>query len=284
MAIYEKTIDVEGLPVRYFEGGEDHTRTLLLLHGGFGNAQTNWCSVLPTLSEEFHVFAPDLPGFGGSSPLPQTTFDHLIHWIGALLDALAQPEVVIVGSSIGGLLARLFAAAQPHYVSALILVNGGTIPRFPKLLPILVGTPFLGTAIFEIFGRIFFSRNSVEKLIYVKDVMTEDLVKSWRSNLRGFASLTRAMMVYTYPAVATPSMPTLLLWGANDTLVTMRDAERLKKIIPDALLAPITECGHVPALEAGEVFTFQISAFFDRLSRKTLPSLQGAGILHSNQA
>ena len=53
---------------------------------------------------------------------------------------------MIVGKFLGALLARLFAAAEPTYVPAMILVNGGTIPKLPPLLPKLVECRWSGAA------------------------------------------------------------------------------------------------------------------------------------------
>ena len=64
MTISENVIDVGGLPVHYWEGGAENGRALLLLHGGIGDAWANWSKVMPALAEDYHVFAPDLPGFG----------------------------------------------------------------------------------------------------------------------------------------------------------------------------------------------------------------------------
>src|SRR5258708_489187 len=121
MTISEKMIDVEGSPVHYFESGAGNGRTLILLSGGIGDARTDWSSVIEPLAEEYHVFAPDLPGFSGSAALPEMSFDGLLHWLKALLDAFQQSEAVLVGHSLGAPLARLFASAEPAYVPAPIL-------------------------------------------------------------------------------------------------------------------------------------------------------------------
>src|SRR3954454_2968939 len=128
MTISEKMIDVEGSPVHYYESGACNGRTLLLLSGGFGDAWSNWSAVIEPLAEEYHVFAPDLPGFSGSATLPEMSLDALLHWLKALLDSFGQSEAVIVSHSIGAILARLFASSEPEYVPALILSNGGTFP------------------------------------------------------------------------------------------------------------------------------------------------------------
>jgi pimeloyl-ACP methyl ester carboxylesterase len=67
-------IAVEGRPCRYWVAGPDNGRPLLLLHGGLGDAALHWGRALPDLARDFHVLAPDLPGFGASAPLPEPSY------------------------------------------------------------------------------------------------------------------------------------------------------------------------------------------------------------------
>jgi pimeloyl-ACP methyl ester carboxylesterase len=279
MTINEKMIDVEGSPVHYFESGETNGRTLILLSGGIGDAWTDWSNVIEPLSEDYHVFAPDLPGFSGSAALPEMSIDALLHWLKALLDALEQSDAVIVGHAISALLARLFASSTPEYVPALILTNGGTFPNVPAIMPRLMSLPLLGNLAFEIFGRMMCGRKTLDHLIYVKDTLTDDLAKVWHANAPGFAGLMRALLLYPYPKNQTPRVPTLLLWGANDSMMSMEQGERLQREIPGAQLVPIAECGNLPSVEASDVFVFQVRTFLDQLSRPTLPILHGVRLL-----
>lgn len=129
MKINEQTITVNGLATRYYEAGSGNTRTLLLLHGRFGDAHLHWAEIMPVLADEFHLIAPDLPGYGGSAPLPALSLEAFVDWTQSLLDALNIEQAAVVGSSFGGTVARLLATMRPTYVPALILVNGGGLPR-----------------------------------------------------------------------------------------------------------------------------------------------------------
>ncbi len=279
VTISENVIDVGGLPVHYWEGGAANGRALLLLHGGFGEAWANWQKVMPTLAEEFHVFAPDLPGFGGSALLPEMTFPALITWLRALLDTLGQSEAVIVGNFLGGLLARLFATAAPTYVPAVILVNGGTIPKLPPILPKLVGLPLLGNLMLEVIGRASGSRRRIDQMVFVKEALDEELLRTWHDNTSGFIALIRAMIRHDYPHEQNPPLPVLLLWGANDPLLTVKDAEALHADLPGSRLEIVANCGSLPQLEVPDVFLFQVSSFLDRLTHRSAPVLPGVGML-----
>jgi pimeloyl-ACP methyl ester carboxylesterase len=278
VTISEKTIKVEGSPVHYFEGGADNGRALLLLSGGIGDARTNWSAVMPVLSESFHVFAPDLPGFGSSTALPEMSLERLIHWLRALLDALHQTDAVLVGSFLGGTLARLFAAAEPQYVPAIILVNGGTIPRVPALLQPLVGMPLIGGLITQAFGNM----PPLHLVIQVKTALSEDLLTAQRANATASSMLMRSFLLSPAPEKQTPLVPTLLLWGMNDPVVTPAHAARLQSEIPGAQFSPIADCGHMPQLEATDPFLFQVTTFLDRITRPVAPVLPGVGLLNAN--
>jgi 2-hydroxymuconate-semialdehyde hydrolase len=278
----DKMIDVEGLPVHYLESGEGNGRALLLLHGGIGDTRANWSQVLPPLAEKFHVFAPDLPGFGETAVLPDLSIEKLVHWLRALLEALEQTEAVVVGASVGGLLARLFAAAEPQYVPAIILINGGTMPQFPGFLPSLVRSPLIGDLALRLFGPTPYSSQALDRLIFVKEALTDELRESGRAAAPAFAGLMRSLVLYSYPDKQPPPVPTLLLWGANDPAMPLALAERLQVEIPGAVLSPVAECGHMPQIEASEAFVFQVTAFLEGLSRARQTNLPGVGMLRSN--
>ena len=279
MTIREKMIDVEGLPVHYFESGEGNERTLLLLAGGVGDARADWSSVIEPLADEYHVLGVDLPGFSGSAMLPETSMDAILHWMRAFMDASDLTHAVIVGHCISSIFARLFASAAPEYVSALILTNGGTFPGIPSFAQKLMRLPLIGNVLFKLFGRMICGRKTLDHLIYVKEGMSADLIQSWHSGAPVFGRMVRALLLYPRPQEQTPLVPTLLLWGTNDSMMTMAHAERLKREIPGAQLVPILDCGHLPSVEASDVFVFQVKAFLDQLSRPKIPALHSVGTL-----
>lgn len=282
MTITDKTIQVEGLPVRYLDGGAGNGRAVLLLHGGVGAARANWSEVLPALAEQFHVIAPDLPGFGGSAALPDMTIDRLVRWLRALLDAFEQSEAVVLGAGSGALLTRLFAATEPTYVPAIILVNGGALPQYTGLLPALANLPLVGNVARQLHERALYQNQNPDHTIHVKDVITDDLRAAWRESAPGFAALSRALFDYRYSGKPTPPVPTLLLWGTDDPLAPLEVGERLKSEIPGAVLSPVADCGHMPQIEASDAFAFQVTSFLDGLSRARQTTMPGVRMLRSD--
>src|SRR5438094_9263123 len=115
-----RTIDLDG-PVHYADFGGTGP-TLVLVHG-LGGSHVNWLAVAPVLARRARVLAVDLAGFG-RTPLGERSAD--VHANRILLDrfleAVAAGPVVLVGNSMGGLVAMMEAALAPERVAGLVLV------------------------------------------------------------------------------------------------------------------------------------------------------------------
>jgi 3-oxoadipate enol-lactonase len=114
----ERRRDSKGVSLRWFEGGEGPP--ILLLHG-VGGAASNWTLVAPELLRLGRVVVPDLPGHGGSSalPAPPETLDPFADRVAPLLE---EPGLV-VGHSLGGVVALRLASRWPERVSGLLLAG-----------------------------------------------------------------------------------------------------------------------------------------------------------------
>lgn len=277
--ISEKTITVNGLPVHYWEAGEDNGRALLLVHGAIGDAELHWKEVILPLAESYRVLAPDLPGYGGSAALPTTSASALVQWLHDFFNALELEQAVVMSSSIGALPARLFASTYPIHTTALIMINGGALPNAPSWLPTLARMPLIGQLMSRMFGRMTNSRRSLGRMIFVKDVLTDEFVQQVEANASNGARLMLGILLHPLPEERTPRVPTLLLWGANDVMTPLDDAEALKKDIPGAKLSAVADCGAMPQLEATDVFVYQVNYFLEHLSHPPKSNLPGVGML-----
>ncbi|MCB9451020.1 MAG: alpha/beta hydrolase [Anaerolineaceae bacterium] len=270
-----KTVLLDGLNVSYLEAGETNVKTLLLLHGALGDARWHWGEVIPALGETFHVLAPDWPGYGSSQKLPHMTIESLLHWIKTFVDAKEAGQVVVMGSSNGGLPARLFTAANPSYVPALILVNGGGVPDSSPMLSLLAKIPGL----FKLFSRTTVSQTTLERMISNKELLTPEFIQDSRETASGFSGFMRMLVTGSLPKNHTPMVPTLILWGANDQYTPLDEAKAIHKSIPGSQLVEIAECGHFPQLEAQDVFAWQVNQFITNLTKPTRRNLGGPQIL-----
>lgn len=270
MDLSEHTLDVQGRSVHCWMGGERGSPALLLLHGGFGDAALHWLDLMPQLAAEgYHVLAPDLPGYGGSAALPRTRIDTLVHWAHGLLAAAEVEQAVIVGNSFGGLIARLLAARYPAATPGIVLVNGGVIPAISPAAKVTAMLPGVGWLVFAQLGRSQASWAGLRGAIRDEDALSEAAYNAIKANAGGLGRLMHGLTLSATPQEVTPRVPVLLLWGEEDVLTPRVAGERIRDTIPGATLELIAGVGHMPHIEAAEVFGFQLLRFLRTL--KTRP-------------
>ncbi|MEM7756214.1 MAG: alpha/beta hydrolase [Planctomycetota bacterium] len=122
-----KTVGVNGLDIFYREAGDRSRPTILLLHG-FPTSSHMFRDLIPLLSDDFHVIAPDLPGFGESSAPAhdewEYTFDNLAGVIESFTDAVGLETYSLYVMDYGAPVGYRLATARPDRVEALIVQNG----------------------------------------------------------------------------------------------------------------------------------------------------------------
>jgi len=125
--IHYQTIEVDGLKIFYREAGNSESPAVLLLHG-FPTSSHMFRDLIPLLAGEYHVIAPDLPGFGFSdSPLRSQfkyTFQNLAKVIGAFTEKVGLKRYAIYVFDYGAPVGLRLAVAHPERISAIISQNG----------------------------------------------------------------------------------------------------------------------------------------------------------------
>src|SRR5215475_5510038 len=127
MTIKYQSIKVDGLNLFYREAGNPASPTILLLHG-FPASSHMFRNLIPTLAGDYHVVAPDLPGFGFSDSPPRGrfkyTFENLAQIIGAFTELAGLKQFAIYIFDYGAPVGLRLALAHPERVSAIISQNG----------------------------------------------------------------------------------------------------------------------------------------------------------------
>lgn len=265
MALNDQTTTINGRTVHYLEAGEPHKRSLLLLHGGFGDARLHWSGVMPLLSDEYYLLAPDLPGFGASEPLPDMTIESLMQWTIDFLKTLGIEQAGVIGNSFGGLIARLLAANYPTLVPVVVLVNGGVIPNVAPVAALVARIPVINNLVFKQVGKSMTSRGSLKDSVHNKDVLTDDWVKTVHDNADGLSNIMRAITTSAVPSQKTPRVPVLILWGEEDKSASVKVGESIHRNIPGSQFSAIAECGQMPHAEEPDVFLWQVRNFLQAL-------------------
>lgn len=124
----QKSVIVEGRAWPYLEGGDPAKPTLLLVHG-FSGDKDNWSFLAPYLTRDYHIIAPDLPGFGENERNPDLAYDITAQTarLKAFVDALRLDRPHVAGNSMGGWIALRYALDYPGALASLILLNNAGI-------------------------------------------------------------------------------------------------------------------------------------------------------------
>jgi pimeloyl-ACP methyl ester carboxylesterase len=281
--------EMEGRPVRmaYMDVRPENPNglTLVLLHGkNFGSDY--WAQTLKTMSGYgYRVIAPDQIGFGKSSkPEIRYTFTALADNTARLLDHLRIERAVLIGNSMGGMLAVHFARRYPQRVVALVLENPLGLEDYRPVIPAqetanLVRLEMAQTpASYRNFVRSYFSNWKPEYERFVEQFARLQLSGDY-PRLALISALTY-QMIYDgpiYDELPKLTVPTLLVIGQQDRTVFGRrfappeivrplgNFPQLGRLtqqrIPGSVLKEFHNVGHVPHLEATERFHAVIQDF-----------------------
>jgi magnesium chelatase accessory protein len=250
----ERQVSVRGVRLRYEIGGSGPP--LVLLHG-LGGAASNWVSLAPALAEHHRVLVPDLPGHGGSEPLPAApNLDAFASRIRLLAEREGMLPAAVVGHSAGGLLALRLAARSPEDVTAVVLAASAgisTARRLAELTVEAVGLVRPARVYARFRGRIAQSA-ALRYLVFgwwgVSDppafgaAAVEAFLAPPRLH-RDTLSLGRALVRDDVRLdLARVTCPCLVLWGARDNWVLLKDGYEFARRLR-APLRLIPDCGHL---------------------------------------
>ncbi len=126
-AIFHRTVNIEGLDIYYREAGSRDNPTVILLHG-FPTSSHMFRTLIPELADDYHVIAPDYPGYGNSAmPLVSEfdyTFDHMAAIVEQLISKLELKKYSLYVMDYGAPIGFRIAVNHPMRVQSLIIQNG----------------------------------------------------------------------------------------------------------------------------------------------------------------
>ena len=280
-AVKERRINVGGLSTRYLKAGNEGL-PLVLLHGD-SDSSIDWSWVLPALAATHRVYAPDFPGFGDSAK-PNVIYspEFLVQFVVDFLTALEIERAIIVGNSLGGLVALRLALSRPEQVAALVLVDssglgysvtpllsGLTLPLYGELATTWCRTPIGAKQ--RSWGRaaLFFANPMQAPAAWLEDqermALLPGYMEATLSSLRAQLNVIgqREVLLDSLPQL---NMPTLVVWGADDKIFPKEQAQAAVSRLKQGHLALIPDCGHLPHVERPELFTAALSEFLTKVS------------------
>lgn len=260
--------EVAGMRLHLRDDGPKSAPALVLLHG-FGGSLHSWEPWAQALSADYRVIRYDQPGAGLSVPDPtgDYTDERGIQVLVALMDKLGLAHATIIGHSMGGRLAWRFAAAQPQRVDKLVLVapDGFASPGFEYGKASDAGLAV--QAMRYVLPKALVGM-SLEPAYADPAVMSDELLTRYHQLLLApgtrdaMIRRTEQLVLVPPPTIlATITAPTLLLWGAQDAMIPVANADDYLKAMPNARLVTLPGVGHLPQEETPQVSLAALQVF-----------------------
>lgn len=273
------------MPVYTINGQTVHARTsgkpdapvAILIHGWSSSWHT-WAPLLPALSRRFHCIAVDLPGFGRSPAPPQRpTIEGYANLIAGLIQQVSEHAVLVLGHSMGGQIAMTLALRYPVLVEQLVLLNPAVSGRLSTFINLFVAPHIL----LEGFGwaarllaflertplgytdRLLKPISFAERAV----ISPEDYARIRADARRPGQGKVRAECFWAMRAgdlrgkLSGIRAPALVIWGAEDNTVPLRDAGAVAAEWPQADLRLIPNAGHWPQFEQFDLTLRHVGAF-----------------------
>ncbi len=242
---------LDGHRIHYVDQGRGEV--VVLIHG-LGADLSRWHANIDALSRRHRVVALDLFGFGRSARLSggyraQVFVDQLA----AVLDALAIERATLVGNSMGGWIAMLFAEQQPARVARLVLIAPAFVYGLPETVTaaqLAAGaSPDSVAQMATYLGRVHYA--PPRDLCDIERLLDEHRMRNRGNAIAALArSIGTGEDVFTRERVAALDIATVVLHGTHDGVVPLAASQDLVATLPDARLRIVERAGRWPQLES----------------------------------
>lgn len=249
-------------------------RPILLVHG-FTGAKEDFAEAVPRLgSMGWHAVAGDLPGHGaGPHPDGHYSLAAFAEHIGVLADGLGWDRFVLLGHSMGGMAAQLFALAHPERVQALVLMNTGHGPvdtidaELAAFGRRLVGDGGMAALVEHGKGRPS-GPPAHRRLVAERPGYAEfGDAKLLACSVDMWLAMSVELCDHEdrLDRLRSLDVPTLVVVGDQDEAF-LRQSEHMAKVLPDARLVVLPDAGHAPQFEQPELWWRAIAAFLEEVA------------------
>lgn len=245
----------------------EHSKPPILLIHGFGAAIDHWRGNIPALAENHTVYAIDLLGFGNSEKPPTRYSIHLwVEQVFQFWQKFIKVPMVIIGNSIGSLVAAIAASYHPEIASSVVVISLPDIAAFNDMVPKAlqpiertvkaIVSAVLVKPLFHLIRQPFTIRLVLKGIVYcdrrrVDKELVEIIAEPARDRqaAEAFLRLNRSISQPNYSPSLTQALeqlqaPLLILWGSSDCLIPPSEGKRLVKYAPNATLMYLEGMGH----------------------------------------
>lgn len=252
-------ITVGDLRIGYLSNSEANDGEVLVMVHGFATDKDNWVRMAGELTGQYQVYAIDLPGHGDSSKELDRDYQlqSQVSYLHSILRALELDQVHLIGNSMGGAITALYAARYPDAIHSATLLNPAGVFQYESEFniqleegnnPLIVSQPGDMERLVEL---------ALEQQPFVPwpiyDVMEERAIAKREVNERIFHALMNSVDDESFTeALATISVPVMVIWGKQDRVINYRNIEVFEQHIPNTRAIILEEIGHAPMIEAPE--------------------------------
>jgi len=256
---YGSIVTVDGQQIHVWELGAG--KPVVMIHGFIGTSY-DWRNNIRELGRKFAVSALDLPGFGYSTKSLSFNYtpEGFADFVVSYMDTRGIREAVLVGHSMGGIVAVTTSLRYPERVSKLILVDSGGYDS-PRFMPFrMMKLPIVGELLMSLSYR-FVVKQSLKGVFYNTSLITEDVVDSYYNVYRTKNARKTPLIAIRNLAKKPPfnaallghtKCPALVIWGTNDEVIPSYNAQYFKRDLPDAKVLMVPEAGHMPHVEKAD--------------------------------
>jgi len=252
--VQENFIEVDGNNIRYLEAG--HSKSTLVLIHGLGASAERWNYAIPFLAKDYHLIIPDLIGFGYSDkPIADYTPEFFADFLKKFLDVKSIEKPNIIGSSLGGQVSAEYAATNTN-IEKLILVSPAGVMK--------QSTPALDAYIMAaLYPNEENAKNAFEMMegsgIDADKKIVNDFVERMKLPNAKMAFMSTRLGLKNAEIISkrlhTISVPTLIIWGANDPVIPIQNADGFVSFIKDCRFLRMDGAGHTPYVQDPKNFS-----------------------------
>jgi pimeloyl-ACP methyl ester carboxylesterase len=273
---HTRRVAVDGRQVNLVDIGGGPATPLLLVHGLAGSWQ-NWLENIPRFAASRRVVALDLPGFGRSEmPAETISIPGYGQLLGALLDVLGVQRADVVGHSMGGFVSAELALQLPDRVARLVLVSAAGLTVQEPASQRRVARMRRAERLLAFWGAWLATRSDVlaarrrsRRLVLGLAMHRPDLLPGRllaeqlrASGTPGYFDALSALASYPIShRLGEIAAPTLIVWGALDRIVPVKDAYEFSRLIPGSQRLIFEQTGHMPMIERPQAFNDAVEEF-----------------------
>jgi pimeloyl-ACP methyl ester carboxylesterase len=269
-------LKIQGMDLHFREEGNlEDSIPLVLIHGTGASLHT-WEPWVEKLKEHKRIVSMDLPAYGLTGPHPNGDYS-IASYVSVIHELLQKRNInkcIIGGNSLGGLIAWQYAYKYPSEVEKLILVDAAGYSFRSASTPLafrIAKIPVLKNLFLFVTPRSIVE-GSVKNVFGDPTKVSEELIDRYfelslrKGNRKAFVDRISSKLEFAdnqivSDKVKTLNIPTLLLWGEKDLLISTQAAEMFSKDLPNDTLVVLKNLGHVPMEEDPEESGKVVKAF-----------------------